>query len=290
MYITQNFYKMTFGVRIGVGTYCSVYTLQDDPESVAKVYNNSNEKLEDYVLREIAILTRFKHANIVKLRKVETSSAGKVTLTMERCKSELHSNMYKSDLLGRRKIIREVLQSLSFLHSNGVIHRDVKPANILLANDGTVRLCDFNTAMYMGLEICSKNTKQSIEAGTLWWRAPEALLDDYHYDYKVDIWAVGVLLLSMIIGKEPLKGDNCVQQLFFTYQMLGTPGTDDNWPNASTLPNWSSKHPQWARGTLQDLLKTSTATAEEKDLLSHTLTYPNTRQSAAWLLEHRYFH
>jgi serine/threonine protein kinase len=281
---------MAFGTRIGCGTYCSVYLLQDDPESVAKVYTSSNEKFEDYVLREIAILTTFKHTNIVNLRKVQTTEAGKVMLIMEKCKSELRPRKYKYDLLGRRKIIREVLQAISYLHSHGVIHRDVKPPNILLANDGAVRLCDFNTAMYMGLEMCSKHTKHSIEAGTLWWRAPEALLDDYHYDYKVDIWAVGMVLLSLILGEEPLKGNNCVQQLFITYQMLGTPGTDEIWPDASTLPNWSSQHPQWTRGTLQDVLQTSTATAQEKDLLSHMLTYPNTRQPALWLLEHSYFH
>jgi len=278
---------MALGKCLGSGTYCSVYNLKNDPDSVAKVYNNPNDILDDYMLREISILSTFKHVNMIHLKKIETRSSGKVTLIMEKCQSELKPSQYSKDPSMRKEIIRQLLQVLSFLHSHGVIHRDVKPANILLAKDGSVRLCDFNTAIYLGLGVCYKNTKMATEASTLWWRAPEALLDDFHYDYKVDIWSVGIVLLSMIIGKEPLCGDNCVHQLFLTYRMLGTPGTDDIWPEASTLPNWSPKHPQWTHLGLQDMLKT--ATEEEKDLLSHMLTYPKTRQSAHSLLQHSFF-
>ena len=85
----------------------------------------------------------------------------------------------------------QLLHGLSYLHDQGVIHRDVKPENLLINDAGIVKICDFGFARYMREEAAARYTDY---VATRWYRAPELLLGTGKYDTKVDIWAVGCLL------------------------------------------------------------------------------------------------
>lgn len=99
-------------------------------------------------------------------------------------------------------IVREVLVALSYLHRQGIIHRDIKAANVLLTQAGKILLCDFGVAAH--LQIASN--KRSTFIGTPLWMAPEVIMDGKSYDTKADIWSLGVTLYEIATGNPPYFG------------------------------------------------------------------------------------
>ncbi|KAK6332825.1 hypothetical protein TWF696_002847 [Orbilia brochopaga] len=96
-------------------------------------------------------------------------------------------------------IVRETVSALNFIHKLNIIHRDVKAANILVANDGRVQLCDFGVSAIMQ----NPHTKRSTFVGTPWWMAPEVILEREQYDTKADIWSLGITILEIAKGHPP---------------------------------------------------------------------------------------
>ncbi|NWT07130.1 PAK3 kinase, partial [Mionectes macconnelli] len=92
------------------------------------------------------------------------------------------------------------LQGLYFLHSNGVIHRDIKSSNILIGRDGSVKLADFGLSAQLSLEQSYRNSV----IGTSWWMAPEVVTSK-PYGPKVDIWSFGIVGLEMVEGEVPYQ-------------------------------------------------------------------------------------
>ncbi|ORY23535.1 kinase-like domain-containing protein [Naematelia encephala] len=100
-------------------------------------------------------------------------------------------------------VVREVLLALAFLHKNGVIHRDIKAANILLTTaPPRILLCDFGVAALLA----SSTSKRSTFVGTPYWMAPEVVTEGRLYDSKADIWSLGITLLEMAYGEPPMSG------------------------------------------------------------------------------------
>ncbi|NXE70897.1 PAK3 kinase, partial [Calcarius ornatus] len=97
-------------------------------------------------------------------------------------------------------ISRECLRGLDFLHSNHVIHRDVKSDNILLRTDGSVKLgqSDFG----LSTQLTPEKNRKSVIAGTIWWMAPE-MVKDQPYGPKVDIWSFGIVGIEMVDQEPP---------------------------------------------------------------------------------------
>ncbi|XP_027733838.1 serine/threonine-protein kinase PAK 3-like [Empidonax traillii] len=102
-------------------------------------------------------------------------------------------------------VSRECLQGLYFLHSNGVIHRDIKSSNILIGTDGSVKLADFGLSAQLSLEQSYRNSV----IGTSWWMAPEVVISK-PYGPKVDIWSFGIVGLEMVEGEVPYQNETSV--------------------------------------------------------------------------------
>ncbi len=96
-------------------------------------------------------------------------------------------------------IVRETLVALSYLHRQGIIHRDVKAANILLTNTGKIQLCDFGIAANLQMQ-----NKRSTMIGTPYWMAPEVISKGKLYDQSADIWSLGITIFEMVTGNPPL--------------------------------------------------------------------------------------
>lgn len=106
-------------------------------------------------------------------------------------------------------IARELLQALQFIHNNGVIHRDIKAANILISKEGRVQLCDFGVAA----QLTSTALKRTTMAGTPYWMAPEVITEGATYNVKADIWSFGITIYEMATGNPPYGEKDAVRAL-----------------------------------------------------------------------------
>ena len=111
-------------------------------------------------------------------------------------------------------VLKEILKGLEYLHSSGYMHRDIKSSNILVGNDGSVKICDFGLSTFLG----TKNNLIYKAVGTPYWMAPEVILKTCGYNSKADIWAVGIIGLEMITGFPPNHLETPVRVLLITRQ------------------------------------------------------------------------
>ncbi|KAG2391763.1 hypothetical protein C9374_013248 [Naegleria lovaniensis] len=164
-----------------------------------------NEK-ELYNLRqEINILKKLNHENIVlMLDSFETKE--EFCVVMEFAQGELFEILedderLPEDVVG--KIAKQLVRALHYLHSNRIIHRDMKPQNILIGSDGAIKLCDFGFARVMS---CNTMVLTSIK-GTPLYMAPE-LVQEQPYNHTADLWSLGVILYELVVGKPPFFTNN----------------------------------------------------------------------------------
>jgi serine/threonine protein kinase len=101
-----------------------------------------------------------------------------------------------------KKFTKQILEGLAYLHASGTIHRDIKGDNILVDNDGIVKLADFGCAKKLD-ELCSKTHGCNTMVGTPYWMAPEVITREVGYGFKADIWSVGCTVIEMLTGKPP---------------------------------------------------------------------------------------
>uniref|UniRef100_A0A8D0B252 non-specific serine/threonine protein kinase n=1 Tax=Sander lucioperca TaxID=283035 RepID=A0A8D0B252_SANLU len=190
--------------ELGDGAFGKVYKARNKETGVlaaAKVIETKcEEELEDYIV-EIDILAKCDHRYIVKLLDafyhdnklwimIEFCPGGAVDATM----LELDRGLTEPQI---KVVCRQMLEALSYLHSMKIIHRDLKAGNILLMLDGDIKLADFG--------VSAKNTKtlqrRDSFIGTPYWMAPEVVMcetmKDAPYDYKADVWSLGITLIEL---------------------------------------------------------------------------------------------
>jgi len=102
-----------------------------------------------------------------------------------------------------------------------VIHRDLKPQNVLITSEDTLKLCDFGQAK---LTLLGEN-HHTPDISTLWYRSPEILLGSLEYGEAIDAWAAGCIIAEMVLGKPLFRGNSEVAMIFCIFQLLGTPKT-----------------------------------------------------------------
>uniref|UniRef100_F7DUF8 Cyclin-dependent kinase 10 n=3 Tax=Ornithorhynchus anatinus TaxID=9258 RepID=F7DUF8_ORNAN len=227
--------------RIGEGTYGIVYRARDtQTDEIVALKKVRMDKEKDGIpissLREITLLLRLRHPNIVELKEVVVGNhLESIFLVMGYCEQDLASlleNMQTPFSEAQVKcIILQVLKGLQYLHKNFIIHRDLKVSNLLMTDKGCVKTADFGLARAYGVPVKPMTPK----VVTLWYRAPELLLGTSTQTTSIDMWAVGCILAELLAHKPLLPGSSEIHQIDLIVQLLGTPN-ETIWPGFSKLP------------------------------------------------------
>nr|XP_028572779.1 cyclin-dependent kinase 3 isoform X2 [Podarcis muralis] len=278
--------------KIGEGTYGVVYKAKNKQTgqlvALKKIrLDSETEGVPSTAIREISLLKELKHPNIVRLLDV-VHSQKKLYLVFEYLNQDLKKYMDSSrtgelPLSLVKSYLYQLLQGVSFCHSHRVIHRDLKPQNLLINEMGAIKLADFGLARAFGVPLRT----YTHEVVTLWYRAPEILLGCKFYSTAVDIWSIGCIFAEMVTRKALFPGDSEIDQLFRIFRTLGTP-TESSWPGVTQLPDYKGNFPKWPRKDMKVLIPN--LDRDGRDLLMQLLLYdPNRRISAKAALTHQYF-
>jgi mitogen-activated protein kinase 1/3 len=181
-------------------------------------------------LREIKINRHLHHENVARLTEVFPSTVlhpfNEVYMVFDLETTDL-SRLIRADRLRDEQIplfSYQLMKGMKYIHTAGIMHRDIKPSNLLVNPvTGVLKLADF------GLAIGKAGTSHQLinYVVTRWYRAPELLLDNQHYDYAIDMWSVGCIVIEMLIRKPLLKGKTSKDQLRLIMSLLGNPAPED---------------------------------------------------------------
>lgn len=229
---------------MGEGTYATVYKgkrLSTGCLVALKVINlNSEEGTPSTAIREISLMRELNFKNIVRLYDV-LYSENKLTLVFEYMDNDLKKYMDKYgkngvlDLKTIKSFMFQLLEGIIYCHKNKVLHRDLKPQNLLINNNGELKLGDFGLARTFGIPF---NTFSN-QVVTLWYRAPDVLLGSRKYTTSIDIWSIGCIFAEMCIGKPLFTGSTNEDQLKQIFKIMGTPN-ELTWPGISFYHNYKN--------------------------------------------------
>lgn len=249
--------------KLGKGTYGSVYKVQKkdshDYFAIKKIkLDVDTEGIPSTALREIAILKKMHHPNIVSLMGINLSDK-KIELCLEYCPHDLkkfmdehkdNSKNYNEAVI--KTIMYQILKATDLLHSKKILHRDLKPQNILISGSNLVtKIADFGLSRVYSMPI-RPYTKEVL---TLWYRAPELMLGLNHYSTGIDIWSVGCILAELYLKRPLFPGDAEVDQLFRFFRVFGTPN-ETTLPGFKSFPDYNKEFPYWKGEGLDNYLKT----------------------------------
>ncbi|RZB67351.1 Cyclin-dependent kinase C-2 isoform B [Glycine soja] len=249
--------------QIGEGTYGQVYMAKEiktgEIVALKKIrMDNEREGFPITAIREIKILKKLHHENVIKLKEIVTDTGpekdeqgkpdgnkykGGIYMVFEYMDHDLTG---LADRPGMRFTVpqikcymRQLLTGLHYCHVNQVLHRDIKGSNLLIDNEGNLKLADFGLARSFSNDQNANLTNRVI---TLWYRPPELLLGTTKYGPAVDMWSVGCIFAELLQGKPIFPGKDEPEQLNKIYELCGAPN-EVNWPGVSKIPYYNKFMP-----------------------------------------------
>lgn len=279
--------------KVGEGTYAIVY-LGNEIATRRKIAIKEiktgifKDGLDMLAIREVKYLQELKHPNVIELVDVFLTT-NNLNLVLEFLPCDLEVLIKDQSVVFKAADIKSwllmTLRGVHHCHRNFILHRDLKPNNLLLAPDGELKIADFGLARSLG----NANEDLSSNVVTRWYRAPELLFGAKHYTAAVDMWSVGIIFAELMLRTPYLAGKDDVDQLDVTFRALGTP-TEQIWPNVSNLPLYNSLrvYPPPSRQELRN--RFSAATEKALDLLiAMTQLDPGRRYDLTRALLHDFF-
>ncbi|XP_022240831.1 cyclin-dependent kinase 9-like isoform X2 [Limulus polyphemus] len=236
--------------KIGQGTFGEVFKAKHRQTkkvvALKKVLmENEKEGFPITALREIKILQLLNHENVVNLIEICRTKATpfnryKATfyLVFDFCEHDLAgllSNVNVKFSLGEiKKVMQQLLNGLYFIHSNKILHRDMKAANILITKNGVLKLADFGLARAFSISKTSQPNRYTNRVVTLWYRPPELLLGERNYGPPVDMWGAGCIMAEMWTRSPIMQGSTEQHQLTLISQLCGSI-SPETWPGVEKL-------------------------------------------------------
>ncbi|XP_068657504.1 protein IMPAIRED IN BABA-INDUCED STERILITY 1-like [Aristolochia californica] len=280
--------------KIGQGTYSSVFRARDlDTGKIVALkkvrFDNFDPESVRFMAREIQILRRLDHPNIVKLEGLIASKLScSIYLVFEYMDHDLAGLSSSPDINFSESQVKcymhQLLSGLNHCHSRGIMHRDIKGSNLLVNNEGILKMADFGLANFYNSGQRQPLTSRVV---TLWYRPPELLLGSTDYGASVDLWSVGCVFSELLLGKPILQGRTEIEQLHKIFKLCGSP-PDEYWKK-SKLPHATIFKPQQPyESCLRETCKRFPATT--LSLIETLLSIePYKRGTAASALNSKYF-
>uniref|UniRef100_A0A2I3TKJ5 cyclin-dependent kinase n=2 Tax=Pan TaxID=9596 RepID=A0A2I3TKJ5_PANTR len=278
--------------KLGEGSYATVYKgisrINGQLVALKVISMNAEEGVPFTAIREASLLKGLKHANIVLLHDI-IHTKETLTFVFEYMAKSARggSNLLMDSVSSFQLFMFQLLRGLAYIHHQHVLHRDLKPQNLLISHLGELKLADFGLARAKSIP----SQTYSSEVVTLWYRPPDALLGATEYSSELDIWGAGCIFIEMFQGQPLFPGvSNILEQLEKIWEVLGVP-TEDTWPGVSKLPNYN---PEWfplpTPRSLHVVWSRLGRVPEAEDLASQMLKgFPRDRVSAQEALVHDYF-
>ncbi|CAD5116204.1 DgyrCDS5120 [Dimorphilus gyrociliatus] len=278
--------------KIGEGTYGTVFKAKNretlEIVALKRVrLDDDDEGVPSSALREICLLKELKHRNIVKLHDV-VHTEKKLTLVFEYCDQDLKkffdscNGQIDTGLV--QSLMYQLLRGLAFCHNKNVLHRDLKPQNLLLNRNAELKLADFGLARSFGIPVRC----YSAEVVTLWYRAPDVLFGANLYSTSIDMWSAGCIFAEIANAGRPLfPGNDTDDQLKRIFKILGTP-TEETWPGVTQLPNYKP-FPIYHVNTAWQQIVPRLNNKGRDLLLNLLICNPTERMCADDALQHSYF-
>jgi len=280
--------------QIGEGTYGKVYkavNIKTNEVVAIKTLNviDKEEGVSYSALQEVKYLRQLSECSrVMKLLDVFIDQNSTVmvfnyadadlTGILSRSSS---SSSFKLSIRQAKSLFKQLLEGMVQLHSRGLIHRDIKAANLLI-HKGNLFLGDF------GMTTNFKNhTVLSPNVVTLWYRAPELLLGSTSYGPEIDMWSCGCILIELLTYQNPFPGISDQHQMDLIFKIIGTPDVSTWGSSLEKLAGYKNMRKGLYKATLQTVFKDWDP--EALDLLEKLLAPPHLRITAEKALEHSFF-
>jgi len=293
-------YEVKKGVGQGAyGLICAAKdTASEDQVAIKKISNAFDDAIDcKRMLREMRLLQHFKHENVLCLKDIMMPNGGTIKdwkdvyLVTELLDTDLHYIIHSKQQLSDDHIqyfVYQILRGLKAVHSAKVLHRDLKPGNLLVNKNCDLKICDFGLAR--GVDAADPASQQVLTeyVVTRWYRAPELLVENETYGPAIDIWSVGCILAEFLGRKALFPGRDYLQQLRLIVETLGAPSKEDlSMINNPQAVEYIRALPKREKVAFEKLYPQ--ASPEAIDLLSKMLVFdPRKRITAAQSLEHEY--
>ncbi|ANB13402.1 cyclin-dependent serine/threonine protein kinase SGV1 [Sugiyamaella lignohabitans] len=297
--------------KLGEGTFGEVHKASYKPTSqlvaLKKILlHNEEEGFPITALREIKILKELHHENIIPLLDMSVQKGDRAN--RKRCTMYMVTPYMDHDLTGLLEnprvrltlpqikcYFQQLLQGMNHIHQLKYLHRDIKASNILIDNNGIVKIADFGLArQYLGQRPTEKGGagpgkhRYTAMVVTRWYRPPELILGEARYTTAIDMWGIGCVFAEMFRRKPILQGHSDTDQGHLIFQLLGSP-TQETMPGYDKLPvaekTTFGPYKRQFEAVYRDLPE------EARDLLSSLLRLDaEKRLSALGALAHSFFH
>ena len=241
-------------------------------------------------VREIKLLQSLKHDNVVSLQEVMVEK-NDCFMVFEYLSHDLTGLLnhptFKLEHAHKKHLAKQLFDGLDYLHRRGVLHRDIKAANILISSTGQLKLADFGLARFFAKRRQLDYTNRVI---TIWYRSPELLLGETQYGPAVDIWSAACVMIEIFTKHAIFPGDGGeINQLDKIYNVMGTP-TRSEWPGLVDMAWFELLRPAERKPNVFAEKYRERLTPAAFELLQAMFLYdPAKRPTAGDVLEHPYF-
>lgn len=254
--------------------------------------DEEEEGIPNTTIREISLLKGLEHPNVIRLYDVVFYQE-ELTLVFELMDRDLKDLMEiarrngETGLDGKliKRFLRQMFEGIKYIHKKGILHRDLKPQNLLINSKFELKIADFGLARPYGIPV--RNYTNAVV--TLWYRPPDILLGQKRYSTPVDLWSIGCIMSEMCTGEALFTGRSDESQLHEIFDKLGSPN-EQNFPRVKKLEFWKPEY-LGKRGSRRNVERTVQRLGKEgRNLFMNLLRMdPVTRVSARRALLHKFF-